>query len=64
MMPQEDSGLASTQHQPRLTPLGWINGKLQLLLCPPDCPQRKGEGFRYCVVELEVYWIAYSWWRM
>ena len=28
IMPWVNSGLASTQHQPRLTPLGWINGKL------------------------------------
>ena len=29
--PQEDDGLAITQHQPRKTSLGWINGKLWLL---------------------------------
>ena len=29
--PQEDNGLTITQHQPRKTPLGWINGKLWLL---------------------------------
>ena len=27
-MPQEENGLAITQHQARKTPLGWINGKL------------------------------------
>ena len=31
-IPQEDDGLASTQCQARKTPLGWINGKLWLLL--------------------------------
>ena len=31
-MPQGDNGLVSTQHQARKTPLGWINGKLWLLL--------------------------------
>ena len=31
-MPQEDNGLAITQHQARRTSLGWINGKLWLLL--------------------------------
>ena len=30
-MPQEDNGLAITQHQARKTSLGWINGKLWLL---------------------------------
>ena len=30
-VPQEDNGLAITQHQARKTPLGWIKGKLQLL---------------------------------
>ena len=30
--PQEDDGLVITQHQARKTSLGWINGKLQLLL--------------------------------
>ena len=30
-MPQEDNGLVITQHQPRKTSLGWINGKLWLL---------------------------------
>ena len=31
-MPQEDDGLVITQHQARKTSLGWINGKLWLLL--------------------------------
>ena len=31
-MPQEDDGLVITQHQARKTSLGWINGKLRLLL--------------------------------
>ena len=31
-MPQEDDGLAITQHQARKTSLGWINRKLWLLL--------------------------------
>ena len=31
IMPQEDSGLAITQHQARKTSLGWINGKLWFL---------------------------------
>ena len=30
-MPQEDNGLAITQHQASKTSLGWINGKLWLL---------------------------------
>ena len=30
-MPQEDNGLAITQHQARKTSLEWINGKLWLL---------------------------------
>ena len=32
IMPQVDSGLVSTQCQTSKTSLGWINGKLQLLL--------------------------------
>ena len=31
-MPHEDNGLTITQHQARKTTLGWINGKLLLLL--------------------------------
>ena len=31
-MPQEDDALVIIQHQDRKTSLGWINGKLQLLL--------------------------------
>ena len=31
--PQEDDGLVNTQCQARKTSLGWINGKLWLLLC-------------------------------
>ena len=30
--PLEDDGLAITQHKARKTSLGWINGKLRLLL--------------------------------
>ena len=30
--PQEDDGLAITQHQAKMTSIGWINGKLWLLL--------------------------------
>ena len=48
IMPWVDSGLVSTWHQPRQTPLGWIDGKLDFSHGhPPEYPQRKGEGFRY-----------------
>ena len=45
-MPQEDNGLAITQHQAWKTPLGWINGKLWLLLWMPTRASTE-DGWRF-----------------
>ena len=45
-MPKGDNGLAITQCQARMTSLGWINGKLWLLLWMSTGPSTK-DGWRF-----------------
>ena len=55
-IPQEDDGLANTQHQARKTSLGWINGKLWLLpWMSARISTEDGWSSRWCVVNVDVF---------